>query len=245
MSETSAGPATPTIDALRDTILDATLPHVPFDGWTMTALATGARASGLKTADVLRAFPEGPVDAIAHHSERADRRMMQALDSQDTSGMRIRDRIALAIRTRLEQNAPDREAIRRALSVLSLPQNGPRAARLLYRTVDAAWYACGDTATDFNFYTKRGLLAGVYSATLLYWLNDNSDGFADTWRFLDRRIEEVMRIPKLRARLGQAFSRLPNPFGLRHPSHWLRRGLPRGMRPSQPERWPPSPPPRF
>lgn len=241
MTGTGAENAPLTLDELRDTILDAALPHVPFDGWTMTALAAGARSRGLKSADVLRAFPTGPIDAIAYHSERADRRMVQALESQDLAPVKVRDRVALALRTRFEQNAADREAIRRALSVLSLPQNAPRSARLLYRTVDAVWYACGDTSTDFNFYTKRGLLAGVYSATLLYWLNDSSEGSADTWRFLDRRIGDVMRIPKMQARLGEALSRLPNPLAIRHPSEWLRQGLPRSMRTSYPDRWPPPP----
>lgn len=231
------------LQRLRDQILDATLPHVPFDGWTMAALAAGARSAGLKTADVLRAFPRGPLEAIEYHSERADRAMMETLEASDLSDIRVRDRIALALRTRLEQNAADREAIRRALSILALPQNGPRAARLLYRTVDAAWYACGDTSTDFNFYTKRGLLAGVYSATLMYWLNDHSEGFADTWRFLDRRISDVMRIPQLQARFTKVLNRLPSPFTLPHPPRWLRHRLPRELR-GYPDRWPPSSPRR-
>ncbi|MFN4090912.1 MAG: COQ9 family protein [Alphaproteobacteria bacterium] len=201
----------PEIEALRDRLLDATLPHVPFDGWTMTALAAGARDAGLDPADVPRAFPRGPVEAVACHSRRADRLMVEALGRRDLAAMKIRERIAAAVRIRLEQNAGDREAVRRGLSLLSLPQNGPLAGRLLYRTVDAIWYACGDTATDFNFYTKRGLLAGVYGATLLYWLDDHSDGFADTWSFLDRRIAGIMRIPQIQAGLGRLFGRLPDP----------------------------------
>ncbi|WP_374298103.1 COQ9 family protein, partial [Sphingomonas sp.] len=97
-------------------------------------------------------------------------------------------------------------------SFLAMPLNAALALKLLYRTVDAIWYAAGDNATDFNFYTKRGLLAGVYSATLLYWLNDRSQDCADTWAFLDRRIEEVMQVPKLLGRLGSLTERLPNPF---------------------------------
>jgi ubiquinone biosynthesis protein COQ9 len=216
----------PETEALRDRVLAAALPHVPFDGWTMTALKAGATAAGLPAIDAMRAFPGGALDAIEHHSMRADRQMVEALGAMDLSAMRTRDRIAAAIRLRLEQSAGDREAIRRALTILGMPQNGWRGARLLYRTVDAIWYACGDTATDFNFYTKRGLLAGVYSATLLYWLNDKSDDLAETWRFLDRRIDDVMRIGKAQARVGQLLDHLPNPLRLR-PSTFLRPPPPR------------------
>jgi ubiquinone biosynthesis protein COQ9 len=98
------------------------------------------------------------------------------------------------VRARLEQLAPHREAVRRALSYLALPQNAALGAKCLYRTVDAIWYAAGDTATDYNFYTKRLLLAGVYSSTVLFWLNDKSEGYAETWAFLDRRIAEVVKL---------------------------------------------------
>ncbi|HWA50980.1 MAG TPA: COQ9 family protein, partial [Dongiaceae bacterium] len=105
-----------------------------------------------------------------------------------------------------------REAIKSACSFLAMPQNAALALKLLYRTVDAMWYAAGDTATDFNFYTKRALLAGVYSSTVLYWLNDRSADCADTWAFLDRRIEEVMQVPKILGRISSLTDRLPNPF---------------------------------
>jgi ubiquinone biosynthesis protein COQ9 len=129
--------------------------------------------------------------------------------------MKVREKVAAAVMIRLEQNAADREAIRRGLSLLSLPQNAPLAARLLYRTVDAIWYACGDTATDYNYYTKRGLLAGVYAATLLYWLDDASEDFADTRGFLDRRIAGIMKIPQAQAGLSRLMGRLPNPMRYR------------------------------
>ena len=143
-----------------------------------------------------------------------DRRMLAELATLDLDSMKIRMKIATAVRVRLEQNVAHREAVRRALSMLALPQNSALAMRLLYRTVDAMWHAAGDTATDHNFYTKRGLLGGVYSATLLCWLNDNSDGFSATWTFLDRRIAEVMRIPKALAGIGKLAGRLPDPFQL-------------------------------
>jgi ubiquinone biosynthesis protein COQ9 len=108
--------------------------------------------------------------------------------------------------------APHREALRRAIGLLALPHNAPRAGELTWRTVDAIWWAAGDTATDWNFYSKRALLAGVYGATLLRFLEDRSDGCIETWAFLDRRIADTMRVPKAMAKLKETASRLPNPF---------------------------------
>lgn len=204
----------PHLEKLREAVLMATLPHIPFDGWTLGALQVGARDAGIEPADALRAFPRGAVDAIECHSAFADRRMVAALAGLDLPAMRVRDRVSTAIRVRFEQNLRDREAIRRALSVLAMPQNAPVGARSLYRTVDSIWHMCGDTATDFNFYSKRALLAGVYGAALLYWLNDSSEGFADSWAFIDRRIDDVMLIPRLQADVGRVFAMFPDPFRL-------------------------------
>ena len=130
----------------------------------------------------------------------------------------IREKVARAIRLRLEANMQHREAIRAALTFLMMPLNGPLAARLLYKTVDAIWYAIGDRSTDFSFYTKRGLLAAVYSSTLFYWLNDKSAGASATWPFLDRRIAEVMQIPKAMSRIAKITERIPLPRrGFRSP----------------------------
>ena len=148
----------------------------------------------LDAATAVNAFPGGAAELIAFHSAEADRRLLESLQAMDLASMRVRDRIATAVRLRLEQNAEHREAIRRALAFLALPQNGPLALKCLYRTVDAMWYAAGDTSTDYNFYTKRMLLSGVYSSTLLFWLNDDSEGHAETWAFLSRRIDEVLKI---------------------------------------------------
>jgi len=195
MTPPPTDPAEAAFAAARDRLLDAALVHVPFDGWSGATLAQAARDLGWDPAEALRLFPRGPIEAIEHHSLRADRRMLQAVGSQGTAGLRLRERVALAIRLRLEPLAGEREAIRRALGVLALPQNAPVAARLLYRTVDAIWYAAGDTATDFSFYTKRGLLAGVYGATVLYWLEDRSEGARDSAAFLDRRIADALSLP--------------------------------------------------
>ena len=182
------------IESTRRRLLGATLNHVPFDGWTMTALQRAAADLGLDAATAVNAFPGGAVELIAFHSAEADRRMLDELQPLNLPGMRVRDRIAAAVRLRLEQNTAHREAIRRALAFLALPQNGPLGLKCLYRTVDAMWYAAGDTSTDYNFYTKRLLLSGVYSSTLLFWLNDESEDFAETWAFLSRRIDEVLKI---------------------------------------------------
>jgi ubiquinone biosynthesis protein COQ9 len=140
--------------------------------------------------------------------------MLDELARRDLAAMKVRERIAAAIRIRLTQQAPHREAVRRALSLEALPRHAPAALAALYRTVDAIWYAAGDTATDWNFYSKRLLLAGVYSSTLLIWLDDRSEGLAATWAFLDRRIDDVMQIQKLRGRLDRLVGRLPDPLGL-------------------------------
>lgn len=196
---------------LRDRVLLATLPHVAFDGWTRKALRAGVADAGLGPDMALRAFPDGIPELVDHFADWADRRMLAELERMDAGSMRIRDRIAAGVRARLEVLAAHREAVRRVLAFLALPPNAPLAARLLWRTVDAMWYAAGDNATDFNYYTKRGLLAAVYTSTTLCWLADSSEDFAATWAFLDRRIADVMKVPKVKARLKEAFGRLPRP----------------------------------
>jgi ubiquinone biosynthesis protein COQ9 len=210
-------------DAMREAIIDSALPHVPFDGWTQGALQQGAADAGHDKVMALRVFPGGPVEAVEFWSRLADRRMLAALEERDLAAMKVRERIATAIRIRLEQTAGHREAVRRAFGLLALPLNAGRAPALLWRTVDAIWYAAGDTATDFNYYTKRGLLAGVYSATLLYWLDDRSEGFANTWSFLDRRIADVMRVPQALGAVQKRLAALPSPFSLLRASPFGRR----------------------
>ena len=192
----------------RRRLLAATLSHVPFDGWTMTAIRAGAADLGMALGDARRLFPGGPDEAVAFFVAEADRRMEEELARRELGKMRIRDRIATAVRVRLEQHAQHREAIRRALAVQALPRNGPGGLRSLYRTVDAMWRAAGDASTDFSFYTKRFLLSGVYVSTLMFWINDRSKGSQATWAFLDRRIDDVMAIQKLRGRVGRY---LPDP----------------------------------
>jgi ubiquinone biosynthesis protein COQ9 len=144
--------------------------------------------------------------------------MLDRLEGLPVDNLRVAERVALAVNIRLEIVEPWREAVRHALAVLALPQHAVLGLRLLYETVDGIWYAAGDSATDFSFYTKRATLAGIYTATVLYWLEDRSPGFADTRAFLDRRLADVARIGAARQRLENALDRLPNPFRLLRPS---------------------------
>ena len=197
-------PNSPEIDpdsSLRDRLADELMAEAAFEGWTRAALAASGRALDLPAGEADRLFPGGPLQILTYLSERADRRTVEDMEKDGVTTQKIRDRIKGAVRIRLERHAGPREAARRALSMLSLPLNAGLALKLLYKTVDAMWYAAGDTSTDFNFYTKRATLAGVYSSTLLYWLNDRSPGSEATWAFLDRRIDDVMKFEKLKAQV--------------------------------------------
>jgi len=220
-------PTTDRLAAERRAILEKALGHVPFDGWSERTLQQAARAAGFDAAMARRAFPRGAADAIAYWSAETDRAMAAALVAQGITALKVRERIAAAVRWRLEHLAPHREAVRRALAFLALPRNGGLGLKCLYRTVDEMWHAAGDTATDFNFYTKRGLLAGVYASTLLFWLDDASPDGAASWAFLDRRIADALRLPKITARLREAPKVLPRPRRfLRRVRNNLRTGTP-------------------
>jgi ubiquinone biosynthesis protein COQ9 len=201
-------------DRRRDALIDAILPDVPFDGWSKATIAAAAQRIGMDDTEIASLLPRGSRDAVAAFSRWADRKMLAALDGTSLEAMKVRERVATAVRARLAALEPHREAVRRALALLALPQNLALGARLLYDTTDAIWYAAGDTATDFNFYTKRGLLAGVLASSTLYWLDDRSAGAEATQGFLERRLADVMRIPRLGTRLREAADKLPNPFRL-------------------------------
>jgi ubiquinone biosynthesis protein COQ9 len=204
----------PLAEGQRAALIEAVLPHVPFDGWSRPALRAAARHIGMPADEALALFLNGAPELVANFSRWADLRMVDRLVTMDLDPLRIPERIALAITTRLEILAPWREAERRALSVLALPNHTLLGLRLLYETVDGIWYAVGDRATDFSFYTKRVTLAAVYAATLSYWLGDSSPHFGDTRAFLDRRLAGVASIGKARQRFGAALERLPNPLRL-------------------------------
>ena len=198
----------------RAAILKAALGHVAFDGWTPAVMARAAEEAGIGHEAMRVAFPGGVNDIIDYFRADGDRRMEEALSERGLDNMKIREKITLAVRTRIEADAPHREALRRAVTYAALPVAGTLGPRSLYRTVDAIWRATGDSSTDFNFYTKRATLAAVYSAVTLHWLGDETEDFSSTWAFLDRRIEDVMRIEKAKAGLRGIVEKLPDPVGL-------------------------------
>lgn len=199
-----------TPEELRMPLMEAMTDHVAFDGWTDAALAHAAEDVGVSREMAELAFPRGAIEALELHLEDADRVLAAALAERDLASMKIRDRITTAIRTRLELNMSEREVIKRGLSVLMMPRHMALASRSLWNTCDVMWRAAGDTSTDHNWYTKRATLAAVYSAVILYWLNDTSDDFEDTWAFLDRRIENVMEIEKAKFQMRKACENAPS-----------------------------------
>lgn len=188
----------------KDAIVLAAAPHVAFDGWGDEALAQGAVDAGFDANTAKRLFPGGAVDAIAHFATISDRAMIEAMEAADLDAMRVRDRVIFGVRARLEFLGPHREAVRHGLGVLMLPTHAMLMAKITHTTVDHIWYQAGDRSADFNYYTKRGLLGSVYAATVLYWLNDKSENCEDTWDFLGRRIDDVLKIPPLKAKFEKA-----------------------------------------
>jgi ubiquinone biosynthesis protein COQ9 len=201
-------------------ILREALRAAPFDGWSSTTLRQAAAAAGIDEALAGKAFPQGAKQLLAFFMAEADRDMVAGAARRGLGQGPVRTRIGAIIRLRLENLAPHREAIRRALALQLLPGRGPAAIAGLYRTVDAIWRAAGDDSTDFNFYTKRAILAVVYGATLLRWLDDSSEGNRETWAFMERRLAGVPRLGKARRRAEKLLRRLPSPLSplarLRH-----------------------------
>ena len=182
----------------EDALLDAALMHVPFDGWTETAFRAAITDSGIDPTVARGLFPRGAVDlAVAYH-RRGDDLMAARLAQSDLTGMRYSDRVAFAIRTRIEV-ADDREVVRRGTTLFALPMHAADGAQLLWGTADRIWTVMGDSSRDLNWYTKRATLSGVFSSTVLYWLGDESHESDATWAFLDRRIGDVMRFEKVKS----------------------------------------------
>ena len=193
----------------KDELLDAILPHVVFDGWSESAFRAAIRDTGTDP-DLARACcPRGAHDLAAAFHKRGDRVLEEWVEANGAPGGRYRDRIMGLERKRIELIG-DREAARRAAAHFALPHNAAEGARLIWETADLIWRLLGDTSDDINWYSKRATLAAVHSATFLYWLGDESPGNAATWDFLDRRIEDVMRFEKVKAKLRE--SPLAKPF---------------------------------
>jgi ubiquinone biosynthesis protein COQ9 len=197
-------------DDLKPAVLEAALAHVPFDGFTQQTLDQAGDEAGVDEKALLRLFPKGPLSLVETYSKVADAEMERRLAKAKLAGMKVRERITLAVRTRIEVLASHKEAARRTAAFLSLPPNAPTAAKLMYTTVDSIWRAVGDTSTDFNFYTKRAILAAVYSSTLVRWFNDDGKDAQATWEFLDHRIADVMRFEKFKANVREQASKLPS-----------------------------------
>jgi ubiquinone biosynthesis protein COQ9 len=200
-------------DIVRDRVLDEALPEIPLSGFSQATLDAAATKAGIANRELQDAFPKGPASLVEAFSHWADKRMAESLAAAPP-GPRIRDRVTSAVKARIELLAPHRQAARRAAAFLAAPQNAPLAARLMMKSVDAMWRAAGDSSSDFSYYTKRAMLAGVYGASFAYWLSDSSEGNSATWTFLDNRIDNVMQFEKLKGRAKDAFAKLPDPLGI-------------------------------
>jgi len=220
-------------------MLDAALMHVPFDGWSETSFTAAAADAGVPQAEARALFPRGAVDmAVAFH-RRADAELARALAATDLGAMRFRDRVAHAVRLRLEMVEDDKEAVRRGATLFALPIHAADGARLVWETADVIWTGLGDRSDDLNWYTKRAILSGVYSAVVLYWLGDTSPGHTATWEFLDRRIGDVMRIEEVKANVRGNAMLKPLVAGLERLTAGIK-APPRGAPEDLPGRWPPS-----
>ena len=202
----------------RDKVIEAALAHVPFDGWSWKAMEAGAKDVANDAVLARRIFLNGLGEAADHFADWADRRMVAELNKTNLKEMRIRERIHACVKTRIQLNASYKDALHRLLSFLALPHNTPIAARMTWRTCSVMWYVAGDRSTDWNHYSKRGLLASVYFSTVLYWLSDEGDGsggYPDTWAFLERRIDDVLKTFGLPRHLMERFRVFSKPFARR------------------------------
>lgn len=191
--------------AIKNAIIEAALPNAPFDGWTLKTLEEAAVAAGYKKEMAVSVFPQGVKDALIHLSHWADQKMLDVLkQGANPVSMRVRDRIALAVRTRLAVLEEHKEAERLALAYWMRPFRKIEGARLVWKTADVIWDWAGDTATDYNRYTKRSLLCGVIISTTFFWLSDASQDHRDTEAFLERRIDNVLSIGKIAGRLKKS-----------------------------------------
>ena len=195
---------------MREAVLAAALPHAAFDGFTDSLLQKAGSEAGVGKADLARLFENGALSLVEFFSTHTDAEMEKRLAGMDLKAMKIRARIATAVKTRLAILKPHKEAARRAAAMLALPMHAALGAKLMYQTVDAMWRATGDTSTDFNFYTKRGILAGVYGSTAVRWFNDTSEDEKATDEFLAARIENVMQFEKFKAKAKEALSNFPS-----------------------------------
>ena len=182
-------------------LMDAALRHVPFDGWSEATFVDAIADSGMDDALARSICPRGVVDlALAYHAY-GDQIMLDRLAEADLTGLKFREKIATSLRFRIEATA-DKELVRRGTVLFAVPKYVADGAGAIWGTCGLIWETLGDTSEDVNWYTKRMTLSAVYSSTVLFWLGDDSPGFSATWAFLDRRIENVMQIEKLKAQVN-------------------------------------------
>lgn len=187
------------MDNVKAQLLDAALIHVAFDGWSKAAFDAAVTDAGVDTVVADALCPRGALDlAVAYHKQ-GDAAMVEAIANAPTDAMKIREKVAFALKSRLEH--ADKEAVRRGSTLFALPNHAAEGAGLIWGTADAIWTALGDTDRDGNWYSKRAILSGVYGSVVLYWLGDDSEGHVATWDFLDRRIENVMQIEKVKGQM--------------------------------------------
>lgn len=192
-----------TLDDLRLRLVPLIAANAGFDGWTAKAVEMAADQAGVDRDIAALAFKDGPVSMISAWFAGIDAAMSDRLGPDALAAMKIRARITALVEARLTLLAPHREALRRAQAILAMPQHVSKAAQLGWHAADVMWRAAGDTAVDYNHYTKRATLGAVYAATLLTFVNDESEGFAETRAFLARRIEGIMRFEKAKAKLRE------------------------------------------
>jgi len=187
------------LEKLRRQLALAVGENAVFDGWTAKAVDSAAAQLGIDPVKARLAMPKGQAAMLDLYIQEVDRALNAWATPERLQGLKIREKIRAIVWRRLEIMAPAREAVRRALAILAMPQNVPLAARIGWRTADGMWRIAGDTSTDFNHYTKRATLGAVYASTLLVWLDDQSEGQVETSAFLDRRIDNVMSFEKWKA----------------------------------------------
>lgn len=190
-----------TLDELREALARRLPAHAVFDGWGDAALAGAAGELGVPADRAALCFPGGAIEMIDAWFSAIDGAMAAKLATLDLSAMKIRDRIRAALLARLDEATAHPDALRRALAILARPDHLARAGKLAWHAADAMWRAIGDGSTDFAWYSKRTTLAALYAATMTAWMDDDSDGFADTRAFLDRRIDDVMRFERFKAKI--------------------------------------------
>ena len=203
-------PADPTLDEIRETLASAIGRNAAFDGWTPMAVATSAGEKGIDADIASLAFKGNAMRLIDAWIDSVDCELARRLPPEKLNAMKIRQRITALLATRMEIMAPDRESLRRAMAIMAMPQNLPAAAKIGWRSADRMWRLAGDTASDFNHYTKRMTLSAVYASLLAVFVNDDSEDFADSRAFLDRRIENIMQFEKVKAQSKARRENIPS-----------------------------------